>query len=58
MDPDKVFCHNPDCLARGKLGLNNIGYSLKQSRYICHICGKTFTDTKKCSIASNILTLL
>jgi len=47
MDPDKVFCHNPNCPARGKLGLKNIGvHSIKQRRYICHICGKTFTDTK------------
>ena len=47
MDPDKVFCHNPNCPARGKLGLKNIGvHSIKQSRYICHICGKTFTETK------------
>ena len=47
MVPDKVFCHNPNCHARGKLGLKNIGvHSSKQSRYICHNCGKTFTDTK------------
>ena len=47
MDPDKVFCHNPNCPARGKLGLKNTGvHSIKQRRYICHICGKTFTDTK------------
>ena len=47
MDPTKVFCHNPNCPARGKLGLGNIGvHSLKQSRYICHVCKKTFTDTK------------
>jgi transposase-like protein len=47
MDPTKVFCHNPDCITSGKLGLKNIGvHSIKQSRYICHICGKTFTDTK------------
>ena len=47
MVPTKVFCHNPNCPASGKLGLNNIGvHSIIQSRYICHICGKTFTDTK------------
>ena len=47
MDPTKVFCHNQDCIASGKLGLKNIGvHSIKQSRYICHICSKTFTDTK------------
>jgi len=25
MDPTKVFCHNPDYIARGKLGLKNSG---------------------------------
>jgi transposase-like protein len=47
MDPSKVFCHNPNCPASGKLGLNNISvHSLKQRRYICHVCGKTFTQSK------------
>ena len=47
MDPTKVFCHNPECIASGKLGLKNIGvHSIKQSRYICNICDKIFTDTK------------
>lgn len=47
MDPNNVFCHNPNCPASGKLGLKNIGvHSLKQKRYICHVCGKTFTNTK------------
>jgi len=47
MDPTKVFCHNLNCPARGMLGHGNIGiHSLKQKRYICHVCGKTFTDTK------------
>ncbi len=47
MDPNKVFCHNPACPARGKLGCGNISiHSLKQGRYICHVCGKTFTESK------------
>ena len=47
MDPIKVFCQNPNCSARGKLGLKNIGvHSIKQSRYICHVCKKTFTESK------------
>jgi transposase-like protein len=47
MDPSKVFCHNPNCPASGKLGRKNIGvHSLKEKRYICHVCGKTFTETK------------
>ena len=42
MDPSNVFCHNPDCPARGKLGCGNIGiHSRKQRRYICRECGKT-----------------
>jgi len=46
MDPRKVFCHNPDCPARGKLDGGNIGiHSLKKRRYICHLCGKTFAET-------------
>lgn len=47
MDPSKVFCHNPDCPARGKLGRGNIGiHSRMQRRYICHVCGKTFTESQ------------
>ncbi|MDQ1317817.1 MAG: hypothetical protein QG588_1471, partial [Candidatus Poribacteria bacterium] len=47
MDPDNVFCHNTNCPASGKLGLKNIGvHSLKQGHYICHVCKKTYTDTK------------
>ena len=47
MDPSKVFCHNPDCPARGQVGRGNIGiHSRKQRRYICHECGKTFTESK------------
>ena len=47
MDPSKVFCHNPDCPAKGKLDRGNIGiHSLKKRRYICHLCGKTFTESK------------
>ena len=47
MDPDKVFCHNPDCHARGKIGHGNIGiHSRKQQRYICRECNKTFTESK------------
>ncbi len=47
MDPHHVFCHNPDCAARGKVGFGNIGvHSRKQRRYICHECKRTFTQTK------------
>ena len=47
MDPSKVFCHNPDCPARGKMDCGNISiHSLKESRYICSVCGKTFAESK------------
>ena len=47
MDPTKVFCHNPDCHARGKIGHGNIGiHSRKEQRYICYECNKTFTESK------------
>jgi transposase-like protein len=47
MDPNIVFCHNPDCPARGKLGRGNIRiHSRKQRRYICNVCGKTFTESR------------
>lgn len=47
MDPQQIFCHNPDCPASGKVGCGNIGvHSRKQQRYICHECKTTFTQSK------------
>jgi len=47
MDPKSVFCPNPDCPARGQVGEGNIGvHSPKERRYICHVCKKTFAETK------------
>jgi len=47
MDPQTVFCHNKDCPASGQVGKGNIGvFSQKDHRYICHECGKTFSETK------------
>ena len=47
MDPQTVFCHNTDCPARGQIGEGNIGiHSRKEGRYICHVCGKTFSARK------------
>ena len=47
MDPRSVFCHNSDCPARGQIGKGNIGvFSQKDRRYICHVCGQTFTANK------------
>jgi transposase-like protein len=47
MDPLAQFCHNPDCPARGQLGLGNIRvHSQKQRRYRCSTCGQTFAATR------------
>ncbi len=47
MDPQSVFCPNPDCMARGQSGKGNIGvHSQEEGRYICHTCGETFVETK------------
>ena len=49
MDPNSVFCPNPDCPACGKPGQGNIGmHSHTERRYICHLCKKTFAETKGC----------
>ena len=47
MDPQSVFCPNPDCPARGQIGQGNIGvHSQQEGRYICHVCDRTFTASK------------
>jgi len=47
VDPQTVFCHNPDCPARGQVGKGNIGvHSRKDRRYKCHQCGETFVEGK------------
>lgn len=44
MDPLSVFCPNLACPARGQLQQGNIGvHSLKDRRYQCAVCHKTFT---------------
>lgn len=46
-DPQKEFCHNLDCSARGQVGQGNIGvHSKKERRYLCKTCGQTFAATK------------
>ncbi len=46
MDPQRQFCHNPDCSARGQMGQGNITiHSQKEQRYRCTACGRTFTAT-------------
>jgi transposase-like protein len=47
MNPEKIFCPNIDCPARGQIGKGNIGiHSQKESRYECKVCRQTFTTTK------------
>jgi len=47
MDPQTVFCPNLDCPARGQTGKGNIHvHSIKERRYLCDVCHKTFTETK------------
>src|SRR3954469_22532975 len=47
MDPQSQFCHNPDCTARGQLGLGNISiHGRKDRRYRCSTCGRTFAATR------------
>ncbi len=46
MDPQTVFCPNVDCPARGQTGTGNIHvHSLKERRFSCDVCGKTFAQT-------------
>src|ERR687894_1636932 len=46
MDPQAQFCHNPNCPARGQLGLGNIRvHSRTERRYRCTSCGRTFAAT-------------
>lgn len=48
MDPQTVFCPNPDCPARGRIGMGNISvHSRKERRYKCHVCDKTFAESKR-----------
>ena len=47
MDPRTVFCPNLECAARGRSDAGNIGiHSRKAKRYLCHVCGKTFSESK------------
>jgi transposase-like protein len=47
MNPQHVFCPNPDCSSRGQVGAGNIGIkSQKERRYVCKTCRKSFAETK------------
>ena len=47
MDPQRAFCPNMDCPARGQVGQGTIRvHSLKERRYVCMVCGRTFAATR------------
>jgi transposase-like protein len=47
MNPQVTFCPNLACSARGQVGQGNIRvHSLKDRRYRCTTCHKTFSETK------------
>jgi transposase-like protein len=47
MNPEKQFCPNPGCPARGKVGAGNIGvHSRVEQRYRCQECWQTFSARK------------
>jgi len=47
MDPQREFCPNLDCPARGQVGLGTIGvHSQKERRYKCTVCGRTFAASR------------
>lgn len=47
MDPQVQCCPNRSCPSSGLSGAGKIGiHSRKERRYICHVCGKTFAETK------------
>lgn len=47
MNPQQVFCVNPECCAKGQTDKGNIGiHSREEKRYICHVCKETFSESK------------
>lgn len=47
MNPQKVFCPNMECPARGQTGKGNIHvHSQKDERYFCDVCEQTFSASK------------
>ncbi len=46
MNPQETFCPNSTCSARGQVGQDNIRvHSMKERRYRCETCNKTFSAT-------------
>lgn len=51
MNPQKQFCPNEACEARGKVGTGKIGnHCYKKRGYMCHVCKSTFSETKGTSL--------
>ena len=47
MNPEKLFCPEMTCPARGQIEKGNIHvHSLQEKRCICDVCGKTFSTSK------------
>ena len=47
MDPQRAFCPNLVCPARGQAGQGTIRvHSQKERRYLCTVCGRTFAATR------------
>ena len=48
MEARQIFCHNPECHARGRVGLDNITIHQYRptKRYRCKVCQKTFVAHK------------
>jgi transposase-like protein len=47
MDPQRVFCPNSACPARGQVGRGNLQiHSQKERRYRCTLCETTFTERR------------
>lgn len=47
MNPEKVFCLNNKCPAKGHIAKGNISvHSHQEKRYSCNVCKETFTATK------------
>jgi transposase-like protein len=47
MDPQRAFCPNLDCPARGQAGRGTIRvHSQQERRYRCTVCGRTFAATR------------
>ena len=47
MNPQQVFCSNPDCKSRTLVGAGNIGIKgQKDRRYVCKDCRHSFAETK------------